>query len=78
MCPCGSFVFLEQDRACLINAYSVLEMRNTRVGAAPCCSFGVQPGAPGLASPRPGRRKGTSWRGGAGNVFQPAGCQGCL
>lgn len=77
MCPCGCFIFLEKDRACL-NAYNVLKMRNTGVGTAPCCSLGVQPGAPGLASPRPGRRESSEWRGGAENVFQPAGCQGCL
>lgn len=33
-------------------------MRNTRVGTAPCRGLGVQPGAPGSASPREGRGEG--------------------
>ena len=74
MCPCGCFIFLEQDRACL-NTYGVLKMRNTRVGTAPCCGLGVQSGAPGSASPRPPGGERAEWRGGAGPGFQLAGCQ---
>lgn len=76
MCPCGQFCIFG-TRQGMFNKCIHTKMRNTRVGTAPCCSLGVQPGLLASFSPRPGRREGAAWRR-CWNVFQPAGCQGCL